>query len=319
MKKQLPKRKPKATTSGRSRAERKDPGRPGRARWRPGVTNDTPSDYETFLVQDQEKGSTPFKAFRWNAKGGLPPPSYARMKLSERWVHSFNPCCRKDLNFPFISRYGKMTSNTVFRMRCHPLTQLASISSTIYKRLFSISVRRHGMHVAKSHREIILKVSAAHAISSDPWIVDRFLGASRYKKGFRKFRGVLSGFVSRLDDDQRFVHLQVCSQTNWITSLAERPSDKSRSLAVSNFDYMTSYSQDCSCENFRCPYGGASVIPGAFPRRDLGKKIVRDLMTPSDLRPWSVVKSVRSEPTRITGVVRNIGLKRPRWFQAPLT
>lgn len=264
----------------------------GRKRRRKGSRCKTPPAKSKFILQQNERGSVPYSPFRWRGQGVSPAGSVT--KRSVRWIDEFNPDCSGLFSFPYVDNIGRITTSTLFSWRCHPMTLIGSVAATVYRRLFRLQIRRHGFRKANSYRELTFKVAAVYSITSDHWVFDRFMGASRRLKNLKHFGGVVGGLVSQLDEDQRFVLRQVLKQTNWLTSRSEKVGDKSRREALSGRFAITSLNY-CRCADILCPYGDFPPLVGMFPRGY--RKFQRaELVTPTDLRQWLVSKTVRSEP-----------------------
>jgi len=187
------------------------------------------------------------------------------MRYSVRWITDYNPACRRAIGLPYINSVGKMGVSNVAVWHCHPLQAIACTASTIYQRLLKVLIHRHGTRHAFKLQQTTFEVAAMYAITNDPRIMDRFFGVHRKKNSNGPIHGILAKFIRKLDDDQRFVHRQVCLQTNWLTSRSERPRDKSEM----NEDEVVAFlypeeDSDCTCKRFECPYG--SLCNSEFPR-----------------------------------------------------
>jgi len=302
--------KDRSFRSGRPVVPSQEPPRhAGRKRWRDGKSGHPRGDLRTHQVHisnKNEQGAVPYESVVYPGSG--PMHSY-KMKLSKRWVPNYSESCLREFRFPYIDKVGKMSMSTLFTWTCHPLQGIASISSTVYSRLQKVIIRRHGLSALLRHYKVLFKVSAIYAITSNTWLMDRVLGMSQRKSGLKNVKGFLVRFERRLDVSQRFVYSQVCSQTNWLTSRAERPRAKSREI-MGELPFSFASEVNCTCENTDCPYG--EIFIGSLPidKHWNGFPIYTDSLR--SLRASLVLeKFVVGNPKKVTGVVRRERFKRP--------
>lgn len=186
-----------------------------------------------------------------------------RFKVSTRWIPRYDTACRRSIEIPFVNRVGKISPNAVCVWRCHPLQAVASLTATVFARIQRLLIKRHNPRYAFSLSQLIFECASAYVVSLNDWIIDRFLGITRKPGKLKIIRSLLSAFIAKLDDDQRFVHRQACSQAHWLTSRSKRPRDKSSLLHIwLDTPYGEYY--NCAC-NKMCIYG--NVLNSIFPRR----------------------------------------------------
>jgi len=180
-----------------------------------------------------------------------------KIKQSTRWIDEFSSRCVREFNVPYIDKAGKDSIFTLAKWRCHPMQLVGSLVSTKFARIMSI-LRKRFRGKAKAFREIAFSAAAVSTITQSSWIIDRFLGVSRVFSKKRISHHIVQGAVRSLDDIQRFVYSQVCSQAYWLTSRSERPRDKSNdSRPIEYEDRLMLEDPDilCACNLYTCPYG----------------------------------------------------------------
>jgi hypothetical protein len=230
--------------------ERRRPGAPNKHQVRPDA-----------IIQHDCPSASPFKT--WTFRGKTQKVESYKIRQSVRWIKDYNPKCRRVIGLPFINHAGKMSFNNVVRWYCHPLQAIASITATVFQRLQTLLIRRHKTKYAFGCREDTFRAALLYTITSDTWILDRFIGVMRRKER-KPLKYLFGKFVAKLDEDQQFVYSQALQQANWLTFRAERPRDKSRAEIKFNPWAPLRESKDCPCLGYSCPYG--SLLVSSFPR-----------------------------------------------------
>jgi len=186
-----------------------------------------------------------------------------RFKTSTRWIPAYDTACRRVIPIPFVNKVGKFSPHYVCKWRCHPAQAIASLSATVFARLQRVLIKRHGTRFAFSLSNLTFECASAYSVSFNDWIIDRFLGIFSKKTGKRSaFRSLLSAFIAKLDDDQRFVQRHASLQAQWLTSRSKRPRDKSR-LKRKPSNSPHGEAEGCACLK-GCSYG--YLLRSMFPR-----------------------------------------------------
>lgn len=149
------------------------------------------------------------------------------IRRSIRWIDAF-PTPNGGLNVPFIDTLGRITGFTFCKWSCDPRSLIATVVSTISKRLIAYARRHNPWHIVKSRLKDILEASAYYAFSKNGYYWDRVLYFARNLLKCRSaFRSLRIYFSSKWDDQKRFVYSHVIFQTKWLLFRALGPRDKS--------------------------------------------------------------------------------------------
>lgn len=150
------------------------------------------------------------------------------LRTSDRWINARQT--KSEMSLPLIDKKGKFTGSTLVRTRCTALSFIATVVATIANRLSQHISRSNnqGHRTVVRYKRLIVQSAYYYAISKNNWFLDRFLFLSRnLEKNRRAAQSLLMKFLTRLDDNKRFVYCQVSFQTNWLLFRAHRPRDKS--------------------------------------------------------------------------------------------
>jgi len=214
-------RKTKKTPPGKESKSPKSP--------RPRKRKGSPSKYRVpkysgFITLSEDIRET----FRVKSFGpDIPPQRGAKIRKSTRWYEGTNQC-QTALNFPYINRLGQFTGTTLFRWSCNPSSFVASVTSTIAKRLEERCLYYNPMHIVLRNSARLVRVAFYYAFSHNNYFWDRVLFFTRnLEKYGTLLHKLLLRFLSKTDETKRFVYSHVCSQTQWLLFRAERPRDKS--------------------------------------------------------------------------------------------
>jgi len=106
-----------------------------------------------------------------------------------------------------------------------PVQVVATTVATILSRIRRHVVTHNSYSVLVKHRRLILRSAYYYAVSHNSWFWDRILVLT---KNLEKNKNIIYSltvrFMSKLDDYNRFVYSQVCSQTNWLLFRGRYPS-----------------------------------------------------------------------------------------------
>jgi len=142
----------------------------------------------------------------------------------------FNPqlSLKKFRAIPFVGKSGKFSIHTLCVWKSYPEQVIFSLISTVHRRVLKILMKRH-VTVSKRLLNACFKMSILYCITRNNWIIDRFLGMTRAKRGapIKKVESLIHVCVCALDANKRFVYSQAYFQANWLKFQVFRPSDKS--------------------------------------------------------------------------------------------
>jgi len=164
--------------------------------------------------------------------GDQPQRRAISVRNSKRWLRCLplpnENGIGREYEIPYIDNLGRFTGHTIYRWACEPQVALATIISTVARKLLSYSRKHNKWWVVKKHFHSIVKAAYVYSISKNLWFWDRVLFFCRnlQSKGSLVHKYALK-FLCKTDDNIRFVYSQVCLQTNWLLSQAKRPCDKS--------------------------------------------------------------------------------------------
>lgn len=167
----------------------------------------------------------------WKPKTIIPgkdrPHRSVTIRGSERWLpnYKFPTTC---VELPLIDNVGKFSGCVSYRANLSPSQTIASIVTTIYKRLYGLAVRYHGR--SKRTRNIwstlLLRCATYYALTKNAYFWDRMLPLLK-QGAVQTTSRMLHRFVCKLDDYKWFVYSHACSQAKWLTFRARGPRDKS--------------------------------------------------------------------------------------------
>jgi hypothetical protein len=146
---------------------------------------------------------------------------------SSRWIDTLK-CPGTAVDLPFIDQYGKFTGTNVYRANLSPQGYLSVVISTIFRRIFFWSRRNNEIHQCNVRQSLLLKCAGYYALSKNSYFWDRVLALSKdLRANYRTITRLLHRYSHKLDAHKWFVYGHVCLQTQWLTSRAVRPRDKS--------------------------------------------------------------------------------------------
>jgi hypothetical protein len=148
------------------------------------------------------------------------------IKSSLRWIDTYKTP-NGGLRVPYIDELGRITGHTLYKWSCDPRSLIASVISTVSKRLLKYCLKHNIHRVVKRFLPSIVGAAAYYVFTKDSHFWDRILFFSRNleKRGTLIHRLRLF-FSSKWSDHKRFVISQVIFQTHWLLSRGKSPRDK---------------------------------------------------------------------------------------------
>lgn len=146
-----------------------------------------------------------------------------QIKKSTRWATEKVPS--GPYQMPYVSRCGKFTGVSLGKFHMTPVQVVATTVATILSRIRHHVITHNSYGELVKHRRLILRSAYYYAVSHNSWFWDRVLFLT---KNLEKNKNIIYSlsvkFMSKLDDYNRFVYSQVCSQTNWLLFRGRYPS-----------------------------------------------------------------------------------------------
>jgi hypothetical protein len=171
-----------------------------------------------------------------------------RFRVSTRWCGG-STARQRWHHIPFIDRHGLIHATSVARWHCSAPQLLATITSTVFKRLWGRT--RHGPHKYRPSANLLYRVAQQYAITNDDSFYKRCL--SMLLRGHRK---QLSQFVyyklKRLDANNRFLYDQALHGALWFQSRADRC--PSRALSTIESDVLRDVGKPRGFSGSRCNF-----------------------------------------------------------------
>jgi len=171
------------------------------------------------------------KGIEWKVKSIPVKRSHTKalnILTSKSWIDcSILPTGRFEL--PFIDRWGKFTGTSIYSCNMLPQQAIATIVSTIFRRLkFWVLSHKCPIHKMHIRQDLLLRVAALYAFTKNTYFMNRIIFLLKnLQKNYKTISSIAHNFATKIDNNTWFVFCQVCSQTNWLTSRALRPRDKS--------------------------------------------------------------------------------------------
>jgi len=135
------------------------------------------------------------------------------------------------LELPFIDRWGKFTGANIYTSNLDPLQYISVVVSTISRRLKFWALSHNGERAIGEYnkrQQILLRAAAIYAFTNNDYFMNRILVLSKdLRSNYKAISSIVHKFATRVDDYTWFVYGHVCLQTQWLTSRAVRPRDKS--------------------------------------------------------------------------------------------
>jgi len=161
------------------------------------------------------------------------------VRKSNRWADC---CLFSRYSLPYYNKLGQHTGCLAASVRCTPQQFVATNVSTILNRL-SVRVKQYNdMRKVKVDWAQMSSIAFTYAYTKSNWFLSRILALLKnYKKNKKAIQGILMKFVSKFDENTRFVHGQVKYQTNWLNTRGLCPRDKSKSWKILNRSNSSTY------------------------------------------------------------------------------
>lgn len=186
----------------------------------------SPRDTSAECVSLTGKGSRPWEirqlpVKRSKAKG-------LNLLTSKAWLKS-ERFAQTSSYLPLIDKLGRYTGTVLYRTSMTPQGFISTVVSTILRRLkFLIINRGNTIFEYRKRQNVLLRCASYYALSKNSYFWDRILALTKdLGANWRTISSLVHRFSSKLDDHKWFVHGHVCLQTQWLTSRALRPRDKS--------------------------------------------------------------------------------------------
>lgn len=131
---------------------------------------------------------------------------------------------------PFIDYQGKFTGENLYSAVMEPQSFLSTVIATVFRR-FKFWILRHNkdsLREFNKRQNLVLRFAALCVLTKNNYLTDRFLFLSKnFGRNRKAISSIAHNFSKKLDDNIWFVYGHVCLQTQWLTSRALRPRDKS--------------------------------------------------------------------------------------------
>jgi hypothetical protein len=187
--------------------------------------------------------STSYNSRQWEVKA-MPAKRHlvkgVNLRASSRWITT-QRFPTSVVDFPFIDKVGKFTGTTLYRCTLPPAAYISSVIATVYRRLkffCTRSLTSNSIGDWNKRQNILLRCCAYYSLTKNHYFWDRVLVLTKnISKNYKLISRIVHSFASKLDAHTWFVYGHVCLQTQWLTSRALKPRDKS---AVRNkFTFMS--------------------------------------------------------------------------------
>lgn len=150
-----------------------------------------------------------------------------RIRSSTRWIDTYKTP-NGGLNVPFIDKLGKFTGFHCYKWSCEPQSLIATVVSTISKRIMEYAHRHNKAHIVMQNRQRLVDAAAYYAFTKNVYFWNRVLFFVRnLKENGNLIHKLRLFFSSKWDDNKRFVYGHVTFQTKWLLLRALVPRDKS--------------------------------------------------------------------------------------------
>lgn len=179
-----------------------------------------------FLCLDRDRGGVPFKVRQMPAN--RPSVLGVNVLTSKAWIKT-PPPVRVPVSIPYIDRWGKFTGAACYTSVQTPQGFMSIVISTLFRRLKFWTLRKNSLGEFNKRQAILLKACGYYALTKNDWFWNRILALTRVSlcDRWRTIKSLLHSVSHKLDAHTWFVYGHVCLQTQWLTSRALRPRDKS--------------------------------------------------------------------------------------------
>jgi hypothetical protein len=154
------------------------------------------------------------------------PPSYpsvpkadgfAAYKVSERWATGLRSACRWRI-VPYIDRLGQIHSTAISRWRCTGTQLMATIVSTVFKRLQGRY--RHYIFKLRPKPNDLFKIAMIYTLTNDDYWFRRTLEILNRSRDVGKH---LYRKLMQLDANTKVLYDQACKNALWFQSRIRKP------------------------------------------------------------------------------------------------
>jgi len=135
-----------------------------------------------------------------------------------------------NVELPLIDRWGKYTGENLYSSTLQPQQYISTVISTTFRRLkfWILSKKTNKIHHFNKRQGLLLRAASLVAMTKNYYLMDRILFLTKdLDKNWKTVQSLVHKFAKRVDDNTWFVYGHVCFQTQWLTSRALRPRDKS--------------------------------------------------------------------------------------------
>jgi hypothetical protein len=151
-----------------------------------------------------------------------------QFRESQRWCQGLNTVVSVRA-MPFVTREGYISSNAVYYWKCSATQWIASVSATVYQRLYDRwkRMRIDGDSIVPN-RDLLLRVAVLYTLTLDDRLLVRTIECAKRNEGAA--RKLLYYRSREVDAITRFWYGQLTSVTSWLQLRSQRPRAKSTNL-----------------------------------------------------------------------------------------
>jgi len=156
-------------------------------------------------------------------------PRGVHLRMSTRWIqHKSQRSVMTPVEIPYIDKLGRYSGCTIYRAHMQPSSFISTVTSTIFKRIFSYSVAKNGLQVTRIRQAQLFRCAAYYSLSKNSYFWDRVITMVKdLGKNYNSLSRIAHKFSFKLDAPTRFVYGHICYQIQWLTFRAVKPRDKS--------------------------------------------------------------------------------------------
>lgn len=141
-----------------------------------------------------------------------------RFRTSTKWCDG-STAPQQWHHIPYIDKFGQIHATSVARWRCSAPQLLATITSTVFKRLWGRT--RRGPYKYRPNAQLLYQVAQYYAITNDDSFFRRFL-AMLCRHRFKEIRKFVYYNLKHLDANNRFLYDQALHGALWFQSRLRR-------------------------------------------------------------------------------------------------
>lgn len=147
------------------------------------------------------------------------PFGLVRFKVSENWYASWR-LRKSHMVVPFIDHEGFIHATASCIWRCTEPQLLATIVSTVLKRLRNVVHNQH--HKYRANPDLLAKIGRYYSITNDDSFFRRCLAMIRQRVKTKHLRDFVYYKIKHMDENKRFLFDQVHYATLWLQSRIRR-------------------------------------------------------------------------------------------------